>query len=110
MNAVDVFAEILHARLCAGQHDAHTLLELDALRRCDPLFEACADLSDVLYALEQGHGGRTWSGSRRCGSRSSRRWSGSPQPAASPWRRRAATSASGEPALPDVVAPRWLAA
>ena len=57
MTAADAFVEVLHARLCLGQHDAHTLLELDPLRRCDPLFEAAADLSDVLCALGQGHGG-----------------------------------------------------
>jgi hypothetical protein len=55
VNAADVFAELLHARLCLNQHD------MDGLRAqvflCDPLFEAGADLADAILAYEQGRGG-----------------------------------------------------
>ena len=52
MNAADVFCELLRARLTLGQHELAALLDAPAVYRADPLFEAGADLVDVLIAFE----------------------------------------------------------
>ena len=54
MNAVDVFVELLAARLTLGQGALPGLAALDAVYRADALFEAGADLSDLLLAYDGG--------------------------------------------------------
>ena len=58
MNAVDVFCELLAARLTLGQGGPGGgalpgLAALDAVYRADALFEAGADLSDSIVAFER---------------------------------------------------------
>jgi hypothetical protein len=54
VNALDVFVELLAARLTLGQGALPGLAALDAVYRADALFEAGADLSDVLVAYDAG--------------------------------------------------------
>jgi hypothetical protein len=59
MIAADVFVELLHARLCLSQHTPLTGIERGPAYWCDPVFEAVADLHEVVVAFAgQGSPGR----------------------------------------------------
>jgi hypothetical protein len=57
MNDVDVFVELLAARLTLGQGALPDLAARDAVYRADSLFEAGADLTDVLVGYDAGRVG-----------------------------------------------------
>jgi hypothetical protein len=57
VNAADSFCELLRARLAQAQHQADDLALRGPLLRCDPLFEAGADLSDMVVAYAEGRVG-----------------------------------------------------
>lgn len=57
MNAANEFCELLRARLTQAQHQPDELTERGPLLRCDPLFEAGADLSDMVLAYAEGRVG-----------------------------------------------------
>ena len=54
MNSIDCFVELLAARLTLGQGALAGLAQKDAVYRADALFEAAADLSDLLLAYDGG--------------------------------------------------------
>jgi hypothetical protein len=57
MTAADEFCDLLRARLTMAQHQPDDLAERGPLLRCDPLFEAGADLSDVVVGHAEGRVG-----------------------------------------------------
>jgi hypothetical protein len=57
VNAIDCFVELLAARLTLGQGALPGLAAQDAVYRADALFEAGAELSDVLVAYDAGRVG-----------------------------------------------------
>jgi hypothetical protein len=54
LNSIDCFVELLAARLTLGQGALPGLAAKDAVYRADALFEAGADLSDVLVGHDAG--------------------------------------------------------
>jgi hypothetical protein len=59
VNAADSFCELLRVRLTQAQHQADDLVVRGPLLRCDPLFEAGADLSDMVVAYAEGRVGES---------------------------------------------------